>query len=92
MSEEYEQLGIDELVHYVVAIIAEVTNTDPSEMWEDAQLMEDLNMTEDSLRVVARRLNQEFSINLDIPDLIDAFESMTVVGLTRYVHEEIAFG
>lgn len=92
MSEEYEELSIAELVHYVMAIIAEVTNTDPSEMWEDAQLMEDLNMTEDSLRVVARRLNQEFDINLNMADLIDDFETMTVTELTRYVHEEIAFG
>ncbi len=92
MTEDYEQLGIDELVHYVVAIVAEVTNTDPSEMWEDALLMEDLNMTEDSLRVVARRLNQEFDIHLNIADLLEEFESMSVTELTRYVHEEIAFG
>lgn len=92
MSEEYEQLEIGELVHYVVAIIAEVTNTDPSEMWEGSLLMEDLNMTEDSLRVVARRLNQEFEIHLNVADLLEEFEAMTVIELTRYVHEEIAFG
>lgn len=92
MSEAYEELDLNGLLPVVAVLIGEVTNTDPSEIAEDSLLMEDLNMTEDSLRMVARRMNFEFDIQLNIPELIEEFETMNVTELTRYAHEEIAFG
>lgn len=82
----------EELIHTIVAIIAEVTNTDPSEMWPDAQLLEDLNITEDAFRVIVRRLNQEFEINLNNTDMMSEFDAITIKDLTDYVDEEINLG
>lgn len=82
----------EELIHTIVAIIAEVTNTDPSEMWPDAQLMEDLNITEDALVVIVRRINQEFGISLRPSEILAEFEAITILELTDYVDEEINLG
>lgn len=82
----------EELIHTIVAIIAEVTNTDPSEMWPDAQLMEDLNITEDALVVIVRRINQEFGISLRPSEILAEFEAITIMELTDYVDEEINLG
>lgn len=82
----------DEIIHRIIAVIAEVTNTDPSEMWQEAMLMEDLNMVEDSIKIVLKRLNQEFEIELNIPDIMSEAEDVTIQDLASYVDEEINLG
>lgn len=73
-------------------IIAELTNTDPGEIWPEAQLLEDLNITDESLPAIVHRLNKEFRIKLRITDLIQELDSLNVQRLLNYIEEEIDLG
>lgn len=73
-------------------IIADTTNTDPAEIWPEAFILEDLNITEEAVQTIVRRINKTFSINLSIKEILEEFETLTVQNLFNYVEEEIELG
>lgn len=73
-------------------IIAEITNTDPAEIWPEANLFEDLNISEDTFATILRRLNKTFSIRLPSEELFEEFERLNIQHLLNYVEEEIELG
>jgi acyl carrier protein len=83
VSEHFEQIR---------EIIADTTNTDPAEIWPEAYLLEDLNITEDAIKAIVRRINKTFTIVLNLQEIIEEFETVTVQNLLNYVEEEIELG
>ncbi len=73
-------------------IIADTTNTDPAEIWPEAFILEDLNITEDAIKTIVRRINKAFTITLALEEIIDEFDTLTVQNILNYVEEEIELG
>lgn len=82
----------EDILHTVYAIVADVTNTDPSELWSEALLIEDLNITEDAIRIIVRQLNKEFDISLSLTDILEEAETLTLLDLATYASEEVELG
>lgn len=73
-------------------IIADTTNTDPAEIWPEAFILEDLNITEEAVRTIVRRINKTFVISLALEEILNEFETLTVQNILNYVEEEIELG
>lgn len=83
---------VSEHFEMIREIIADTTNTDPAEIWPEAFILEDLNITEDAVQTIIRRINKTFAINLSLEEILDEFETLTVQNLLHYVEEEIELG
>lgn len=83
---------VSEHFEMIREIIADTTNTDPAEIWPEAFILEDLNITEDAVGTIVRRINKAFSISLSLEEIIDEFETLTVQNILNYVEEEIELG
>lgn len=83
---------VSEHFEMIREIIADTTNTDPAEIWPEAFILEDLNITEDAVKTIVRRINKAFSISLAIVEILSEFETLTVQNLLNYVEEEIELG
>lgn len=83
---------ISEHFEMIREIIADTTNTDPAEIWPEAFILEDLNITEDAVKTIVRRINKAFGIGLAIVEILREFETLTVQNLLNYVEEEIELG
>lgn len=83
---------VSEHFEMIREIIADTTNTDPAEIWPEAFILEDLNITEDAVQTIVRRINKTFTISLSVKEILDEFETLTVQNLLNYVEEEIELG
>lgn len=83
---------VSEHFEMIREIIADTTNTDPAEIWPEALILEDLNITEDAVETIIRRINKTFMIDLSIKEILEEFETLTVQNLLHYVEEEIELG
>jgi len=83
---------VSEHFEMIREIIADTTNTDPAEIWPEAFILEDLNITEDAIKTIVRRINKAFTITLALAEIIDEFDTLTVQNILNYVEEEIELG
>lgn len=83
---------VSEHFEMIREIIADTTNTDPAEIWPEAFILEDLNITEDAVGTIVRRINKAFSISLSLEEILAEFETLTVQNILNYVEEEIELG
>lgn len=83
---------VSEHFEIIREVIADTTNTDPAEIWPEAFVLEDLNITEEALQTILRRINKMFGISLAIDEILNEFDTLTVQNILNYVEEEIELG
>lgn len=85
-----KETGLQETLRAVQNILADLTGNDLDEVYPDAQLEEELNISLTEFMQIVRKINQQFGIALNAKELHEEVE--TVLELATAVHDELELG